>query len=62
MLDKQGGNRRISSMPAKKSASTESKFNKTQILEHISVSTGVSKKEVSAVLGDPTPREQEVRW
>jgi len=35
-------------MPAKKS--TESKFNKTQILEHISASTGVSKKEVSAVL------------
>lgn len=35
-------------MPAKKS--TDSKFNKTQILEHISASTGVSKKEVSAVL------------
>lgn len=35
-------------MPAKKS--TESKFNKTQILEHIAASTGVSKKEVSAVL------------
>ena len=35
-------------MPAKKS--TESKFNKTQILEHISASTGVSKKQVSAVL------------
>jgi nucleoid DNA-binding protein len=35
-------------MSAKKS--TESKFNKTQILEHISASTGVSKKEVSAVL------------
>lgn len=35
-------------MPAKKS--TESKFNKTQILEHISASSGVSKKEVAAVL------------
>lgn len=35
-------------MPSKKS--TDSKFNKTQILEHISASTGVSKKEVSAVL------------
>jgi nucleoid DNA-binding protein len=35
-------------MAAKKS--TESKFNKTQILEHISASTGVSKKQVSAVL------------
>lgn len=35
-------------MPAKKS--TEAKFNKTQILEHISANTGVSKKEVSAVL------------
>lgn len=35
-------------MPAKKS--TEAKFNKTQILEYISAGTGVSKKEVSAVL------------
>lgn len=35
-------------MSAKKS--TDSKFNKTQILEHISASTGVGKKEVSAVL------------
>jgi nucleoid DNA-binding protein len=35
-------------MPAKKS--TDSKFNKTQILEHIAASTGVSKKQVSAVL------------
>ncbi len=35
-------------MPAKKS--TDSKFTKTQILEHISASTGVSKKEVSAML------------
>jgi nucleoid DNA-binding protein len=50
MLDKQPGSGRISHMPAKKSTSTESKFNKTQILEHISASTGVAKKEVSAVL------------
>jgi nucleoid DNA-binding protein len=35
-------------MPAKKS--TDAKFNKTQILEHISASTGVSRKQVSAVL------------
>jgi hypothetical protein len=34
-------------MPAKKS--TDSKFNKTQILDHIAASTGVSKKQVSAV-------------
>jgi nucleoid DNA-binding protein len=35
-------------MAAKKS--TDSKFNKTQILEHIAASAGVSKKQVSAVL------------
>ncbi|RYD38858.1 MAG: DNA-binding protein [Verrucomicrobiaceae bacterium] len=50
MLDNDTGSGRISLMPAKKSTSTESKFNKTQILEHISVSTGVAKKDVSAVL------------
>ena len=35
-------------MPAKKSI--ESKFNKTQILEHIAASTSLSKKQVSSVL------------
>lgn len=35
-------------MAAKKS--TDSKFNKTQIVEHIAASTELSKKQVSAVL------------
>lgn len=37
-------------MATKKASSVQTKFNKTQILEHIAASTDLSKKQVSAVL------------